>query len=488
MSYQKSSANKKRPIDINESNAQSYSPGRMPPHSHEAEESVLGAILIDNQVISEAQQVLIPEDFYRISHQKIFEAMCQLDRENKPIDIITLGDALRSKNCLDEIGGLEYLGRLSTAVPSAANTLYYAKLVKEKSLRRNMIRAAGNVIGNAYNNESNIETFLDTSEQEILSVSESRAKSEFHRISEVVQGSIQKIEELFDNKNAITGIPTGFMKLDAKTAGLQPSDLIIIAARPSMGKTAFALSILQHVGIAHHGAVALFSLEMSKEQLVLRMLCSESRVANQKVRVGDLAQHDFPRLVSAASKIAEAPIFIDDTPALPINELRAKCRRLHREHKLSLIVVDYLQLMRSPAYMNSREQEIADISRSLKGLAKELNVPVVALSQLNRSLEQRNDKRPMMSDLRESGAIEQDADIIMFIYRDEVYNAETPDKGIAEIIIGKHRSGPTGVVRLAFSGDITRFDNLEERDDMISMAEDSGDASTFGFVDPGPDF
>jgi replicative DNA helicase len=227
---------------------------------------------------------------------------------------------------------------------------------------------------------------------------------------------------------------------------------------------------------------------MSKEQLVLRMLCSESRVANQKVRVGDLAQHDFPRLVSAASKIAEAPIFIDDTPALPINELRAKCRRLHREHKLSLIVVDYLQLMRSPAYMNSREQEIADISRSLKGLAKELNVPVVALSQLNRSLEQRNDKRPMMSDLRESGAIEQDADIIMFIYRDEVYNAETPDKGIAEIIIGKHRSGPTGVVRLAFSGDITRFDNLEERDDMISMAEDSGDASTFGFVDPGPDF
>jgi replicative DNA helicase len=489
MSYPKSANNKKRPVDLNDSNSQSFSPGRMPPHTNEAEESVLGAVLIDNQVMSEALQVLTAEDFYRISHQKIFEAMSTLDKESKPIDIITLGEALRSKSCLDEIGGLEYLGRLSTAVPSAANTLYYAKLVKEKSLRRKMIRAAGNVIGNAYTDDANIETFLDTSEQEILAVSESRARSEFHKISDVVQGSIRKIEELFDNKNAITGIPTGFIKLDAKTAGLQPSDLIIIAARPSMGKTALALSILQHVGITCHGAVALFSLEMSKEQLVLRMLCSEARVPNQKVRVGNLAEHDFPRLVSSASKIAEAPIFIDDTPALPINELRAKCRRLHREHKLSLIVVDYLQLMRSPAYQNSREQEIADISRSLKALAKELNVPVVALSQLNRSLEQRNDKRPMMSDLRESGAIEQDADIIMFIYRDEVYNQDSPDKGVAEIIVGKHRSGPTGIIRLAFSGEITRFDNLEERDDVVSLSEgESGETATFGFIDPGPDF
>jgi replicative DNA helicase len=450
------------PVDI------STIASRIPPHSVEAEESVLGAILIDNQVINDALTIVQPEDFYRIAHQQIFSAMESLDREGKPIDIITLGERLKARGHLDQIGGVEFLGKLSVSVPSAANTSYYAKLVKEKSLRRGIIRAGGHIISSAFDDESSIEEFLNGCEQKVLSVSESRAKDSFHKVGVVVQDSIKLVEKLYDSKELITGIPTGFMKLDEKTSGLQPSDLVIIAARPSMGKTAFALSIVQHVGLHKKGAVALFSLEMSKEQLVLRMLCSEARVPNQKVKTGHLGERDFPRLVDAASKIAEAPIFIDDTPSLPISELRAKCRRLHRDTPLSLVVVDYLQLMRSPSYANSREQEIADISRSLKALAKELHVPVVALSQLNRSLESRNDKRPMMSDLRESGAIEQDADIIMFIYRDEFYNADSPDKGVAEIIIGKHRSGPTGLSRLAFSGELTRFDNLEERDDFVA--------------------
>ncbi len=455
---------------------------RVPPHSSEAEESVLGAILIDNQVINDALAVLQPEDFYRIAHQQIFAAMASLDREGKPIDIVTLGERLKARGQLDQIGGVEFLGRLSVSVPSAANTTFYAKLVKEKALRRSIIRAGGSIITSAFEDESAIEDFLNSCEQKVLGVSESRAKDSFHRIGEVVQESIKIVEKLYDSKELITGVPTGFMKLDEKTAGLQPSDLVILAARPSMGKTALALSIVQHVGIHTKGAVALFSLEMSKEQLVLRMLCSEARVPNQKVKTGNLGERDFPRLVDAASKIAEAPIFIDDTPALAISELRAKCRRLNRETRLSLIVVDYLQLMRSPEYSKSREQEIADISRSLKALAKELNVPVIALSQLNRSLESRNDKRPMMSDLRESGAIEQDADIIMFIYRDDHYNQDSPDKGVAEIIIGKHRSGPTGVSRLAFSGELTRFDNLEERDDLPVGGFDTPATSATGMA------
>lgn len=458
---------------------------RIPPHSTEAEESVLGAVLLDNQVMNDALTLLQSSDFYRSGHQYIFEGMEALDRENKPIDIITLSDKLRGMGALDECGGLEYLGRLSTIVPSAANVTYYARLVKEKALRRRMIHEASNVITDAFEDSGSIEEFLDATEQKILGVAESRATQAFHRVGDVVQESIKLVEKLYDQKEPVTGVSTGFFKMDEKTAGFQPSDLIILAARPSMGKTALALSIVQHVGIEKKGAVALFSLEMSKEQLVLRMLCSEARVSNSKVRTGHLGERDFPRLVDAASRIAEAPIFIDDTPALPISELRAKCRRLHRDTPLSLVAVDYLQLMRSPAYSNSREQEIADISRSLKALAKELHVPVIALSQLNRSLEQRNDKRPMMSDLRESGAIEQDADIIMFIYRDEVYNPEnTADKGVAEVIIGKQRSGPTGIIRLAFSGEFTRFDNLAERDE----PEQGTQEGSFGFADAGADF
>jgi replicative DNA helicase len=330
---------------------------------------------------------------------------------------------------------------------------------------------ASEAVQEAFNVELNVEEFLDSVEQRFLKVSEYRVRPSFYRVGDVVSESIKMVEQLYDKKEPVTGVPTGFKVLNMITAGFQRSDLIILAARPSMGKTALALSMAQWVGIHENRGVAIFSLEMSKEQIVLRMLCSEARVGNTKVRTGHLGERDFPKLVDAASKIAEAPIFIDDTPALTITEMRAKARRLHMENPLSLIVVDYLQLMRSPTYSHSREQEISDISRSLKALAKELNIPVIALSQLNRSVESRTDKRPVMSDLRESGAIEQDADLIMFIYRDEVYNDDSPDKGVAEIILSKHRSGAIGTVRVAFSPEFTRFDNLEEdRADLADLS------------------
>lgn len=451
--------------------------GRIPPHSVDAEESVLGGILLDNEAINVALERLRAEDFYRSANRVIFEAMASLSDEREPIDVVTLSQKLRSMNALDASGGTENLTRLASAVPSAANVAYYAKLIKHYSLRRRLIHESSEIIRRAFDTGEDLEQFLGDAEQRILSVADYRINPSFHRIGDVVQDSIKLVETLYDRKEPVTGVPTGYDDLNRYTAGFQPSDLVIIAARPSMGKTALALSIAQYVGIHESKGVALYSLEMSKEQLVLRMLCSEARVANTRVRTGHLAESDFPQLVEAASRIAEAPIYIDDTPALTITEVRAKARRLHLENPLSLIIVDYLQLMRSPAYAQSREQEIADISRSLKALAKELNVPVVALSQLNRSVEGRNDKRPLMSDIRESGAIEQDADLIMFIYRDEVYNEESPDKGVAEIIISKQRSGPVGVVRLAFSPEFTRFDSLEEREVMEGGAPDAPESA-----------
>ncbi|MCO6431678.1 MAG: replicative DNA helicase [Deltaproteobacteria bacterium] len=436
---------------------------RIPPHSREAEESVLGGILLDNEAINNALEIVSAADFYGAANKAIFSAMTALSDHREPIDVVSVSQQLRSMGLLEQSGGIENLARLASLVPSAANIAYYAKLVKEMGLRRRVIHEASEIIGQAFSLDEGVENFLDATEQRILAVSDRRIRSSFHKVGDLVQDSIRLVEQLYDKKELVTGTPTGFAKLDHMTAGFQPSDLIIIAARPAMGKTALALSMAQWVGIHKKHNVAVFSLEMSKEQLVLRMLCSEARVNNSKVRTGHLAERDFPRLVDAASHIAEAKIFIDDTPSLAVTEMRAKCRRLHREHPLSLIIVDYLQLMRSPAYSHSREQEIADISRTLKAVAKELNVPVIALSQLNRSVESRTDKRPLMSDLRESGAIEQDADIIMFIYRDEVYNPETIDKGVAELIIAKQRTGPTGVVRLAFSPEFTRFDTLEEQ-------------------------
>lgn len=446
----------------NTTNPAGISSARIPPHSAEAEESVLGAILLDNESINAAMELIRAEDFYRAANRAIFAGMVALSEKREPIDVVTLSQALRSLGQLDDAGGLDQLAHLASAVPSSANIAYYAKVVKEMAVRRRVIHEASEIVNEAFQLGGDVEDFLNTTEQRILGVADFKINPSFHKVGEVVHQSIKLVESLLDRKDPITGVASSFRRLDMMTAGFQPSDLIIVAARPSMGKTAFAMNIAQRFGLTRQKAVAVFSLEMSKEQLVLRMLCSEARVSNSKVRTGHLGESDFPRLVDAASRIAEAPIFIDDTPAITIMELRAKARRLHRESPLGLIIVDYLQLMRSPSYMHSREQEIADISRSLKAIAKELQVPVVALSQLNRSVESRQDKHPLMSDLRESGAIEQDADLIMFIYRDEVYNPETIDKGIAEIIIAKQRTGPTGPVRLAFSGEFTRFDNLEE--------------------------
>ena len=453
---------------------------RVPPHSVEVEESVLGAILLDPEAINAALERATPEDFYRAAHRSIYESMVGLNEKREPIDVVTLSQELRSRGQLEASGGIEKLASLASASPNAANVGFYAKVVRELAMRRKLIHEATEVINSAFDLEGTVEDFLDQTEQRILAASEYRAKRAFYRVGDVVQDSIKLVEKLYDQKEPVTGVAAGFKKLDWMTAGFQPSDLIIIAARPSMGKTALALSMAQNAGVHAKQAVAVFSLEMSKEQIVLRMLCSEARVDGSRVRTGNLAESDFPKIVEAASRIADAPIFIDDTPAQTVMELRAKARRLHRDTPLSLIVVDYLQLMRSPTYSNSREQEIADISRSLKALAKELKVPVIALSQLNRSVESRNDKRPMMSDLRESGAIEQDADLIMFIYRDEVYNAESEDRGVAEIIISKQRSGPIGTVRLAFSPGYTRFDNLAEEGEVYAGYEEGGASSNTG--------
>ena len=439
---------------------------RVPPHSTESEEAVLGGILVDNDAINIAVERLRPDDFYRSANRAIFAAMIALVEKREPIDVVTLSEQLRSMGALDESGGVENIARLTGAVPSAANVGYYTKVVKEMAMRRSIIHEASDVINEAFKIEGDVEAFLDETERRILGVSENRVHPSFFRISDLVQDSIKLVEKLYDQKDLVTGVPSGYDRLDLLTAGFQPSDLVIIAARPSMGKTSLALCISEFVGVHCKKPVAIFSLEMSKEQIVMRMLCSEARVNNSKVRTGHLGERDFPKLVDAASRLADAPIYIDDTAAISVTELRAKARRLHRETPLAMVVVDYLQLMRSPAYAHSREQEISDISRSLKSLAKELRVPVVALSQLNRSVESRNDKRPVMSDLRESGAIEQDSDVIMFVYRDEVYNQNSPDKGVAELIISKQRNGPTGAVRLAFAPEFTRFDRLEEREDI----------------------
>ncbi|MDZ4786856.1 MAG: replicative DNA helicase [bacterium] len=462
---------------------------RVPPHSQEAEEAVLGGILLDNESINAALEIISAEDFYRAAHKTIFHAMVNLTERREPIDIVILSNELKSLTALDDCGGVEYLSKLNSASPTSANVAFYSRIIKEASLRRRLIHEATDIISSSYSDENDIEDYIDSVEQRILSVSDYRVTPSFYRVGDIVKDSIKQVEKLYDRKELVTGCATGFKDLDRITSGFQPSELIIIAARPSMGKTALALGIAQNVGLNSNKPVAVFSLEMSKEQLVMRMLCCEARVDGSRVRTGHLGERDFPRIVEAASKIAEAPIFIDDSPALSITEMRAKCRRLHRDSSLSLILVDYLQLMRSPAYSSvSREQEISDISRSLKALAKELQVPVIALSQLNRSVESRNDKRPMMSDLRESGAIEQDADVIGFIYRDDFYNKDSPEKGVAELIIAKQRNGPTGTVRLSFSPESTRFDDLVEREDVEFVSkENNGFEFPDALPDPGED-
>ncbi|MFA5353506.1 MAG: replicative DNA helicase [Thermodesulfovibrionales bacterium] len=432
---------------------------RLPPQNIEAEQSVLGAIILDNEALSRAVESLSPEDFYKETHRRLYGAMLSLYEKNEPVDIVTLTDYLRRSNEIDAVGGVSYLSFLANGVPTSANIKYHAKIVREKALLRALIRTATQIATDVYEENRDADEMVDHAERLIFDIADRRTKTSFASMREVIKDTFKMIEHLYDRKEAITGTPSGFKDLDEMTSGFQPGDLIIVGARPGMGKTAFALNIAQHVAIEMKEPIAIFSLEMSKEQLAMRMLCAESLVDSSHVRKGFISKQDWPKLTNAAGRLAAAPVFIDDSSAITVLEIRAKSRRLKMEHGgLSLIVVDYLQLMRSRGTFERREQEISEISRSLKALAKELKVPVIALSQLNRAVESRGEKKPNVADLRESGAIEQDADLIIFLYRDEVYNKNNPsNKGKAEVIIAKQRNGPTGTVNLTFLGDSTRF-------------------------------
>jgi len=432
---------------------------KVPPQNLEAEQAVLGGILLGNQALNSVMEILRVEDFYSEAHRKIFAAILDISEKSRPSDLVTLNDYLRDKKQIDAVGGAVYLASLVDTVPSAANIVHYSKIVKEKAILRNLIGTATDILTKSYNAGSDVDGLLDEAEHAIFEISENKIKPSFSPLKDLIKDSFRTIERLYEKKELITGVPTGFEKLDEMTSGLQRSDLIIIAGRPSMGKTAFALNIAQRAAIESGIPVAIFSLEMSKEQLAFRMLSSEAMVDSQRLRRGYPGETDWPKLTTAAGRLAEAPIYIDDTAAISVLEMKAKARRLKAESGLGLLIVDYLQLMRAGGSRDSREQEISEISRSLKALAKELNIPVVALSQLNRQVEQRTNRRPQMADLRESGAIEQDADVIMFLYRDEVYNRTEENTGLAEVNIGKQRNGPTGTVKLVFLEKFTRFEN-----------------------------
>jgi len=433
---------------------------KLPPQNIEAEQSILGGVLIENDALNTVVEFLEDGDFYREAHQKIFNCMIALSEKSEPLDLITLTNELKKRKELEEIGGASYLASLVESVPTAANIAYYAKIVKEKSILRKLISTATEIVTQSYQERKDLEDFLDEAEQAIFRISENQVRPAFYPIKEIVKESFKVIEQLYEKKELITGVPSGFKDLDKKTAGFQNADLIIVAGRPSMGKTALCLNIAQHAAITSKVPTAIFSLEMSKEQLAIRMLCSEARVDSARLRSGFLNESDWPKLTMAAGALSDAPIFIDDSAAISVLELRAKARRLKADRGLGLVIVDYLQLMRGRSGVERREQEISEISRSLKALAKELDIPVLAISQLSRKAEDRPGRRPQLSDLRESGAIEQDADVIIFIYRDEVYNPDSDHKGTAEVIIGKQRNGPTGRVDLSFISEFTAFKDL----------------------------
>ena len=438
---------------------------KLPPQSIELEQGVLGAILLENEALVRVLEILNERDFYQEAHRWIFQTMVELFEDNVPIDLLTVTERLRKNDRLGAMGGASYLTELVDMVPTAANVSHHAHIVRDKAVLRGLIQTATTIVTESYEDSEDIDVLLDRAEQSIFEISQRKSTTGFANINTILKGSFKHIEQLYERKELITGVPTGFADFDRLTAGLQPADLIIIAGRPSMGKTALCLNIAQHVGGQVGRPVAIFSLEMSKEQLVMRMLCAEARVNSSSLRTGFLSREDWPRLTKAAGTLSEARIHIDDSPAQSSLDIRAKARRLQAEvGDLALVIVDYLQLMQGRARIESRQQEISEITRSLKALAKELNVPVVALSQLSRAVEQRQQRRPQLSDLRESGAIEQDADVVVLIYRDEVYDPESSDKGKAEIIIGKQRNGPTGKIDLAFIGEYTRFENLR-RDD-----------------------
>lgn len=435
----------------------------IPPNDFEAEQGVIGCMIFDKDGIDTAYEILKGDDFYRPEHKVIFEAIIEIYSENIPVDIITLKNKLESLDMINQIGGLEYIVHLFGIVSTSALTKQYAIIVKEKSIRRKLLKASKDIHSLTFDNTESIEDIVEKAEKILEGASDSGRIEDFSHIGKVLETSIEKIEELFRNKSKVTGIETGFIDFDMKTAGLQNSDFILIAARPSMGKTAFVINIAQYAALNKNVTTAIFSLEMSKEQLINRMICSEAFVEAQKLRTGDIEPDDWQKIAEAVSKLSEAPIYIDDKSNISIPELRAKCRKLKKEKNLGLIVIDYLQLMNGSGRNESRQQEISAISRALKGLARELNVPVVALSQLSRAVEQRKPPKPMLSDLRESGAIEQDADLVCFIYRDEYYNPESEKRGQAEIIIAKQRNGSVGSINLAWLGQYTKFASLERQ-------------------------
>ena len=435
---------------------------RMPPHNMEAEQSVLGCMLLDKESVATATDFLNSDDFYADAHKEIFDSMVEIYDRGEPVDLVTVTEQLRQRGTLEAVGGVAYLSDLSMAVPSTANIKYYVDIVEEKAILRRLIAACNEIIKQSYEAREEIDLIIDHAEKSIFQITQRNTASDFEPIKTVLLDTYAKIEELSKNKGKIIGVPTGFHDFDQKTSGLQPSDFILVAGRPSMGKTSFVLNIAQYAAIRANVPVAIFSLEMSKDQLVQRMLSAEANVELQKIRTGDLSEEDWIKLVEAAGPLSQAPIYIDDTPGISVMEMRSKARRLKLEKGLGMIIIDYLQLMSGRGRAESRQQEISEISRSLKALARELGVPVVTLSQLSRAPEARTDHRPMLSDLRESGAIEQDADLVAFLYRDEYYNPDTEKKNIAEVIIAKQRNGPTGTVELVWLGQYTKFANYEK--------------------------
>lgn len=434
---------------------------KIQPHSAEAEQSVIGSMIMDRDAIITASELLTSEDFYQHQYGVLYDAMIELFTEGKPVDLITLQNKLREKEVPPELSSIEFISDLIRSVPTSANVRYYASIVSEKALLRRLIKVTEGITNQCYLDKEKIDTILEDTEKEVFNIIQNRGSGDFVSIKDVVIQSLDNIEAASRNKGSVTGIATGFYDLDYKMAGLQPSDLILIAARPSMGKTAFVLNIAEYVAVKSKITTAIFSLEMSKNQLVNRILAMNSRVDSQSIRSGDLNDDDWAKLMESARLVGESGLIIDDTPGISITELRSKCRKFKLEHNLGLVIIDYLQLMTGGKKIESRQQEISDISRSLKALAREINCPVIALSQLSRAVEQRPDKRPMLSDLRESGAIEQDADVVMFIYRDDYYNRDSEEAGVSEIIIGKQRNGPTGTVKLAWQAQYTKFANLE---------------------------
>jgi len=454
------------------------SPGldRVPPGNVEMERAILGAILLDNEALPKAIESLAgATDFYKPAHRKIFETMLDLFERNEPVDLMTLSEALRRRNWLDEVGGVEYLAEMIDLVPTSANVRVHCRVVREKAVLRSLISVAGEAVTMAYEQAEDVDILVDEIERMVLDISQKRSRGTFLQVRNILKDTMKTVESLYDNKQLVTGVPTGYKDLDEKTAGLQKSDLIIVAGRPSMGKTAFALNVVQnYTRLQEDGVVAVFSLEMSAEQLVQRVLCSEARVSSQKLRTGYLAQSDWPKLTLAAGALYKRRIYIDDTPGQTVLDIRGKARRLMAETgRLDLVVIDYLQLMDSRRRVDSRALEVSEITRSLKKLAKELHVPVIAISQLSRKVEDRTGNRPQLSDLRESGSIEQDADVVLFLYREEFYQKDKPEaEGIAELIIGKQRNGPVGSIKLTFLKDFTRFEDFSRQEGYAGFDEE----------------